>query len=85
MKLFVLFLLSLFSFVFSLPLVVRDVYDPQVLYPNNTTVWAVGEKHHVVWYDLVLGYVFIVSYLTLVAGTHPILQTKSQIPLGKFT
>jgi len=49
MKLFVLFLLSLFSFVFSLPLLVRDVYDPQVLYPNNTTVWAAGEKHHVVW------------------------------------
>ncbi|KAF8345856.1 hypothetical protein F5887DRAFT_1073936 [Amanita rubescens] len=49
MKFFVLFLLSLFSFVFSLPHVTRDVYDPPILYPKHTTIWAVGEKHHVVW------------------------------------
>lgn len=50
MNFLVLFLLSLFSFVFSFPLAIRDVYDPQILYPKKGTVWAVGETHHVVWY-----------------------------------
>ncbi|KAK2463256.1 hypothetical protein APHAL10511_004911 [Amanita phalloides] len=49
MKLLFLFLFSLFAFVSSLPLFVRDVYAPPVLYPNTHTVWVVGQKHKVVW------------------------------------
>ncbi|KAF8734967.1 hypothetical protein AX14_002985 [Amanita brunnescens Koide BX004] len=49
MKFFVLFFLSLFAFVFSLPLVVRDVYDPPILNPNSATVWTVGKEYSVDW------------------------------------
>ncbi|KAF8334494.1 hypothetical protein F5887DRAFT_649632 [Amanita rubescens] len=49
MNLFTLFFLSLFSFVLSFPLFRRDVFVPPILYPIKTTVWRVGEKHHVIW------------------------------------
>jgi hypothetical protein len=38
--------------VLGLPaLVVRDVVVPPITYPTASTVWTVGEKEHVDWYD----------------------------------
>jgi len=43
------FLAALFSLALSVPLAVRDVYTPPVLYPHNGTVWKVGQRHNVTW------------------------------------
>ncbi|KAJ3543206.1 hypothetical protein NM688_g5886 [Phlebia brevispora] len=49
MNAFALFFLTLASLAASLPLSIRDVFVPPVLYPHDGTVWAVGQKHNVTW------------------------------------
>ncbi|KAF7967346.1 hypothetical protein HWV62_34683 [Athelia sp. TMB] len=46
-------LFSVLSFVSSAPLNLdtRDVYTPPVTYPKSGTVWKVGSKYNVTWYD----------------------------------
>ena len=41
-------LLSLFALVGAFP-VRRDVYVPQILSPNASTVWVVGQTYNVTW------------------------------------
>ena len=41
-------LLSLFALVSAFP-VRRDVYVPQILSPNASTVWVVGQTYNVTW------------------------------------
>ncbi|KZT73859.1 hypothetical protein DAEQUDRAFT_721322 [Daedalea quercina L-15889] len=41
-------LLSLFALVSAFP-VRRDVWDPQILSPNASTVWVVGQTYNVTW------------------------------------
>ncbi|KIL66222.1 hypothetical protein M378DRAFT_75513 [Amanita muscaria Koide BX008] len=48
-KLFVFSLFSLFALVFSLPIVIRDVYVPPILTPKAGDVWVIGEKRTVTW------------------------------------
>ncbi|KAF8630661.1 hypothetical protein AX15_002809 [Amanita polypyramis BW_CC] len=49
MKLLIFFLLSLFAFVSSLPLTVRDVYVPPILSPKEAEVWVIGQTRTVTW------------------------------------
>ncbi|KAM6502257.1 hypothetical protein JOM56_002234 [Amanita muscaria] len=48
-KLFLFSLFSLFALVFSLPIVIRDVYVPPILTPKAGDVWVIGEKRTVTW------------------------------------
>jgi len=45
---FLFSLLSLFALVGAFP-VRRDVWDPQILSPNSSTVWVVGQTYNVTW------------------------------------
>ncbi|KIK97072.1 hypothetical protein PAXRUDRAFT_825315 [Paxillus rubicundulus Ve08.2h10] len=67
----ILFLTSLVTFVYAVPLTLRDVVNPPITSPTATTVWHVGDTQIVTWNTvglpsnptnpngmLVLGYMF---------------------------
>lgn len=43
------FILSLFSMVYALPLVKRDVFVPPVTSPSEGTTWVIGSQQNVTW------------------------------------
>jgi len=47
----VILFVSAFSALWALPISLqpRDVFVPPVTYPNNKTVWIVGQHHNVTW------------------------------------
>jgi hypothetical protein len=44
-----LFLLSLFAYAFSLPVVIRDVYAPRIISPHQGDVWVIDQYRDVTW------------------------------------
>lgn len=53
-NIFSIFCITACALVSASPLVdltARDVFDPHIIRPNEKTVWIVGTKRKVVWYD----------------------------------
>ena len=69
----------LLSAVHAYPLVLRDVFDPQITSPNSSTTWGVGTTQTVTWYDSMSDFMSLILMVLRITSNIPVNLTN---PLG---